>query len=80
MSAQLKHRTCGVLKLLPALHMTLTASDNVFPAGYVVASALIRLEGRTVLSAVKYFAECRPPGIYKRHYIQGLFKYSHELL
>lgn len=49
-------------------------------AGYVIASALVRLERRTVVSAVKYFAEQRPPGIYKRHYIEELFKYSHELL
>lgn len=49
-------------------------------AGYVIASALVRLERRTVVSAVKHFAERRPPGIYKRHYIEELFKYSHELL
>ena len=49
-------------------------------AGYVIASALVRLERRTVVSAIKCFAERRPPGIYKRHYIEELFKYSHELL
>ncbi|KAL3142910.1 hypothetical protein ABBQ38_003198 [Trebouxia sp. C0009 RCD-2024] len=48
--------------------------------GYVIASALMRLERKTALSAVKYFADNRPPGIYKRHYIEELFKYSHELL
>ena len=53
---------------------------HCFAAGYVIANALIRLERRTTASAVKYFAECRPPGIYKRHYIQELFKYNHELL
>ena len=46
----------------------------------MIANALVRLQGRTAMGAVKVFAECRPPGIYKRHYIEELFRYNHELL
>lgn len=61
--------------------MIITTMQLLTPAtGYVIASALVRLERRTVVSAVKHFAECRPPGIYKQHYIEELFKYSHEQL
>jgi len=52
----------------------------VLAAGYMIANALVRLQGRTAMGAVKVFAECRPPGIYKRHYIEEIFRYNHELL
>ena len=66
-------------------HYIMTVHDTAVrlcfaAAGYVIANALVRLQGRTAMGAVKVFAECRPPGIYKRHYIEEIFRYNHELL
>ncbi|GFR49356.1 hypothetical protein Agub_g11382, partial [Astrephomene gubernaculifera] len=49
--------------------------------GYVIVSALVRLcrdRGMSVRRALQRFAESRPPGIYKDHYINDLCKYYHE--
>ena len=40
---------------------------------------MIRHEGQSAASAIKTFANFRPPGIYKDSYIHQLFKYNHEL-
>ena len=68
------------LHLLSPCSVVLKAqsSNNNLSAGYMIANALMRLHGKTAASAVKVFAELRPPGIYKRHYIEELFKYNHE--
>ena len=44
----------------------------------MIANALVRLKGKTCASAIKHFQQMRPPGIYKRHYLQDLFVYHHE--
>ena len=41
---------------------------------------LIRHEGMSVQRALRMFAEHRPAGIYKEHYIRELYKYNHEPL
>ncbi len=44
-------------------------------------AALVRLrreKGMTVKRALTRFAASRPPGVYKDHYINDLFKYYHE--
>ena len=46
--------------------------------GYMIVNAMMRLMGKTCASALRSFQQCRPAGIYKRHYIQDLFKYHHE--
>ena len=46
----------------------------------MIANALMRFRGRTAAGSLKFFAEQRSPGIYKRHYIEELFTYNHERL
>ncbi|PNH08065.1 mRNA-capping enzyme [Tetrabaena socialis] len=49
--------------------------------GFVAVAALMRLRrdrGMSVRRALQRFAGSRPPGIYKDHYINDLFKYYHE--
>jgi hypothetical protein len=57
----------------PQLHCT----HGFNRTGYMIACAMMRLlapTGMCVERAVRRFAQQRPPGIYKHHYIEDLFK------
>ncbi len=74
----------------PPLHGLLTSSAShtrhgagkgcsaAPPAGYMLVNYMVR-HGLSVADALQVFAKHRPPGIYKAHYIEQLFKYNHEL-
>ena len=42
--------------------------------GFLICSFLVEKLGFAVDAAVRMFAECRPPGIYKSYYIRELFR------
>lgn len=48
--------------------------------GYMIASYLARVHGKSMPRALEMFTKARPPGIYKHYYIRELFKYYHERL
>ncbi len=43
----------------------------------MIANYMVR-SGESAIDAVKIFAQHRPPGIYKPHYLDRLFEYNHE--
>lgn len=42
--------------------------------GFLICSYLVEVVGWQIEPAVDEFARCRPPGIYKQHYIEDLFR------
>ncbi|KAG2485988.1 hypothetical protein HYH03_015311 [Edaphochlamys debaryana] len=66
---------------LASKYVLLHCTHGFNRTGFVCVSALMRLRkdrGINVRRALQRFAECRPPGIYKDHYIKDLFAYYHE--
>ncbi|XP_044461275.1 mRNA-capping enzyme isoform X2 [Mangifera indica] len=46
--------------------------------GYMIVHYLMRSQPISVTEAIKRFADARPPGIYKRDYIDALYAFYHE--
>ncbi|XP_031276098.1 mRNA-capping enzyme [Pistacia vera] len=46
--------------------------------GYMIVHYLMRSQPMSVTEAIKRFADARPPGIYKRDYIDALYAFYHE--
>lgn len=65
----------------PDKYVLLHCTHGFNRTGFVLVAALVRLrreKGMTVKRALTRFAASRPPGVYKDHYINDLFKYYHE--
>lgn len=46
--------------------------------GFMIVHYLVRTKYCSVTEALREFAEARPPGIYKRDYIEALYSFYHE--
>lgn len=46
--------------------------------GFMIVHYLMRTQYTSVEQAIRMFAKARPPGIYKQHYIEDLYKFYHE--